>query len=138
MSEHNSVLHNMSAPPKSRLVIAPHRRSAVLLTFQLPPLSEENWKEEILSLCGVDSWIELKELSDRQLMSFEPPAAMSIIDVPADIADDSLLTIAILSRCIGNLFLLRRQQEFSLERLRQSITISDRRFIQKLVGLGEK
>ena len=136
--EHNSVLHNMSAPPKSRLVIAPHRRSKVLLTFQLPPLTTQGWREELLALCRLDDWETLKGKSDRQMMSFETPAAMSIIGVPADIVDDPLLTIAILSRCIGNLFLLRRQKDLSLERLSQSVTISDKGFIQKLVGLGEQ
>jgi len=100
-------------------------------------LSTQGWREELLALCRLDDWETLKGTSDRQMMSFEPPAAMSIIGVPADIVDDPLLTIAILSRCIGNLFLLRRQKDLSLERLSQSVTISDKGFIQKLVGLEE-
>ena len=48
MPETQSVLHNMSAPPKSRLVIAPHRQASVLLTFQLSFVSEDQWQQQLL------------------------------------------------------------------------------------------
>ena len=138
MLENHSVLHNMSAPPKSRLVIAPHRKSSVLLTFQLPFLSEENWQQKLLLLCAVQDWTELESKAEHQLLMYPIPPAMSIIRSPADIVDNPLLTVAILSRCVGNLFLLRRQPELLWNRLNQTITISDRQFIQHLVGLGQR
>ena len=138
MLETQSVLHNMSAPPKSRLVIAPHRQSSVLLTFQLSFVSEDQWQQQLLQQCGVQNWAELQCKTEHQLSMYPPPAAMSIIRNQADIVDNPLLAVAILSRCVGNLFLLRRQPELSWNRLSQSITISDRQFIQQLVGLGER
>ena len=137
MSEHRGLLHNMSAPPRSKLVIAPHRRSAVLLTFQLS-LKKEDWLIELLDQCQVDSVEELQKQAEKRLFEFNIPSAMSIIDTPASVVDDPLLTVAILSRCVGNLFLLRRKMELSYDRLTKSVTISDRRVIQQIVGMGEK
>ena len=62
--------------------------------------------------------------------------ALSKSGVSANQVDDPLLSVAILSRCIGNLFLHRREMELSLQRLSQSVTVSDRRFIQNVLGLG--
>ena len=136
MSEPRSLLHNMSAPPRSKLMIAPHRRGNVLLTFCLPPLTDE-WQEEVLELCAVQSLEELSRAADQRLLHFQPPAAMSIISSVANQVNDPLLSVAILSRCVGNLFLHRREMVLSFNRLSQSVTISDRRFIQNVVGLGE-
>ena len=135
MLEPRSLLHNMSAPPRSKLVIAPHRRGNVLLTFCLPPLTED-WQKDVLDCCGVDNIEDLKCLAEQRLLHFRPPAVMSIISSSANQVDDPLLSVAILSRCIGNLFLHRREMELSLQRLSQSVTVSDRRFIQNVLGLG--
>ena len=133
--EPKSLLHNMSAPPRSKLVIAPHRRGNVLLTFCLPPLTED-WQKDVLEWCDVDNLQELKCFAEQRLLHFHPPAVMSIISFPANKVDDPLLSVAILSRCVGNLFLHRREMELSRQRLSQSVTISDRRFIQNVLGLG--
>ena len=135
MSESSSVLHNMSAPPRSKLVIAPHRRGKVLLTVCLPPLSKD-WQTELLRWCGTNSLEETKLLAEQRLLHFQPPAAMVLIASSAPQVDDPLLSVAILSRCVGHLFLHRREMELSFQRLSQSVTIADRPFIQNVLGLG--
>ena len=141
MLEANSVLQNMSAPPRSKVVIAPHRRKQSeleCLSFYLPALKKRSWQEDLLEITGLKSLQEVQRLAEYYLVELQPPSVFPIIKRKAGQAVHPLLSVGILSRTVGNLFLQRRKPELIYAHLSRRVTIIDPDFIQRILSIEEK
>ncbi len=136
MLESHSLLQNMSAPPRSQVVIAPHRKErgyTESVSFFLPAIQKNTWEKDLCDITGLNSLQEIQAQSDHYFLELQPPYAFPIIKRKAGRAVHPLLSISILSRTIGSLFLARRVPELSYTRLNCRVTILDPDFIQKIL-----
>ena len=53
MREQGQALHNMSAPPRSQIQVAPNRRAGGVVRVTVPGIlrQELNWKQYIMEFC---------------------------------------------------------------------------------------
>ena len=141
MLDSHQLLQNMSAPPRSQVVIAPHRKErgyVESLSFYLPAIQKNTWQKDLLDITGLNSLQEIETQSDIYLLELQPPSAFPIIKRNTGRAVHPLLSIGILSRTIGSLFLARRVPELSYTRLNRRVTIIDPDFIKKILSIEQK
>ena len=109
MTTRRHLLHNMSQPPKTQVVIAPHRptRPAGLVLS----LSRDTWRAARRTLAeSATSDRTLDEHTRDRLRALGVPevAVVRSCERRATEPVDPILALAVFSRCTGSLFLLRR------------------------------
>ena len=57
MTEQGQALHNMSAPPRSQIQVAPNRSVGAVVRVMIPGVlrQELNWKQYIMDFCEVQN-----------------------------------------------------------------------------------
>ncbi len=150
-------LLNMSQPPRTRVVAAPHRAEARGLRLDLAdrlPEDGPDWHQRLCAAFGVDveAWAgeapedgkddpeakakrALTRLTADVLARRGAPAAAPLWEGRGRVAcDDPLLALAVLSRASGRVFLARRTPRFERERLARTRVASE----LLLPGEGER
>ena len=127
-------LHNMSAPPRSHVTIAPHRKNTTLVRVKLMGLLSQTteWQSHVLFQTGLSSWEELECRVNEIVVDIPPVIVMSGYHQSAKLEISPLDTVAILSRVIGNLYLSRTDPILSYERLSQQFVVGDPKVIEQL------
>lgn len=127
-------LHNMSAPPRSHVTIAPHRKNTTLVRVKLMGLLSQRaeWQSHVLFQTGLNSWEELECRVKEIVVDIPPVIVMSGYHQSAKLEISPLDTVAILSRVIGNLYLSRTDPILSYERLSQQFVVGDPKVIEQL------
>jgi hypothetical protein len=120
MQEITPALHNMSAPPRSQIHIAPHRTNQQLFGIRLfPAITEQHWKEQILAMTHCATWEELQTKADAAWLPFIPKHVMVLssgTDAENNILDP-LVCVSILSRSVGTMWMQQREPILSFDRL---------------------
>jgi len=136
LAEIGAALHNMSAPPMSQVVVAPHRQhrnDSPLVSFYLPLLNQNSWEEDILRRCKLSSLAEVQEQADFWLDQLNPPVAFPMAARVGGISIHPLLSIGILSRTVGSLFMRRRNPILSYSRVSLRVSVVDPKFIARIL-----
>ena len=120
-------LHNMSAPPRSRVQVAPNRRGRKVARVWVPGIMHSNsdWRQKTLEYCGLSDWDEMMHKADNVLSGLPPFFVMTNGDIKTTHRLQPLVTIALLSRTSGVLFQLHAKPMYTLERMRKGIKLSD-------------
>ena len=118
---HESILHNMSAPPRSRVVVAPNRKTPKQLRFRLEghPPKGPNYEERLAEAFGfasVEDMLQYDEALNEQLEITPILTTMRFTDNTIQV-NTPFINIFVLSRISGTLFMQRRKPEFSFERM---------------------
>lgn len=135
-----SLIHNMSQPPRTAVVIAPHRagpRTELVLS-----LGAQDWNAAFARLTeqaqeeGATG--DLAQWSAERLQGLGCPEVGLVRDEgrPVHEAVDPVLALAVLARCTGSLFLLRRQPRWDPPSIGQKrgLTVLDPALVQVLRG----
>ena len=133
-----SLIHNMSAPPRSKIILAPNIQETTFLAFSLLdlPAKQMDFPQQFLQFCGLSSYAQLLERLvhvDRTLRL----APILTLGTPTNTSQDvpGLFTsIALLSRSTGSLYMKRRKPHFSYERLSKTIYIPQHHFLHLCTG----
>ena len=137
MKEQRQVLHNMSAPPRSQIQVAPNRRAGAVVRVAIPGIlrQELNWKQYIMDYCEIERWDDLIEASNASLPTVPPMPPFFVMGgtkLKAKYQLDPLVTVALLARTAQNLCLLNAQPMYTFERLRQGRMLNDERVLKNL------
>lgn len=137
MTEQGNVLHNMSAPPRSQIQVAPNRKSSAIARVSIPGIlrQELDWKQYILDYCEIDSWEVLIGEADVVLPSVPPMPPFFVMGshkLKPDFQLDPLVTVALLARTAQNLCMMKAKPMYTFERLRQSRMLNDPRVLAHL------
>ena len=107
-----SLLQNMSAPPRSKIVVAPNKIQLTYWELSLPQLPEasSNFEEELVKQFGFKTPQELIGAVHQTLSTYPlPPIAMITSKASeSKVHPDPLLVLGILARSTGNLYMARR------------------------------
>ena len=120
-----SLLHNMSAPPRSKVVVAPNRKTPKQLRFRLEkyPPKGPNYEERLAHTFGfadVDDLLQYDEALNEQLDITPILTTMRFTDNTIQV-NTPFINLFVLSRISGTLFMQRRKPEFSYERMSKKI-----------------
>jgi hypothetical protein len=126
--DRQQLLHNMSAPPKSTLHVAPgrtRRQTAVAALGDLLPKDGPDFPARLAARLGLGDGLEstealnrLEEATARALDAHQVPVAAVVVLPTRDGPRlPALLSVALLSRCSGRLMLRERSPLFTHERL---------------------
>ena len=137
MREQGQALHNMSAPPRSQIQVAPNRRAGGVVRVTVPGIlrQELNWKQYIMEFCEMQTWDALIEAANAALPSIPPMPPFFVMGgnkLKPEYQLDPLMTIALLARTTQNLCLLNAKPMYTFERLRQGRMINDERVLKNL------
>lgn len=129
-----SMIHNMSAPPRSHITIAPHRGNASFVRIKLMGLVSQTreWKAYVLRKTGMNSWEDLEVRVRSVVVDIPPVLVMAKYQPNAKLEVNPIHTVAILSRVIGNLYLQRTEPILSYERLSQHFVVGEPKMIEQL------
>lgn len=129
-----SMIHNMSAPPRSHITIAPHRGNASFVRIKMVGLGSQTreWQSYVLRKTGMDSWADLEARVRVVTADLPPVIIMARYQPNAKMELNPIQTVAILSRVIGNLYLQRTEPILSYERLSQQFVVGDPKIIEQL------
>jgi len=104
------LIHNMSAPPVSKISIGSHRQGKTIIEIRATcfPTEQPQWDQTLALQLGYNSPRDLIAAANQALLRLNPPpVAVTTKGAKAThIIDDPLLAIAILPRCMGHLFML--------------------------------
>ncbi len=133
-------LHNMSAPPRSQIQVAPNRQPGRAVRVWIPNMSSllqnsASWEEQVLEFTDCEDWPSLIQESTNALNkipSLPPFFVMGGSDLKSTHSIKPLLVVAILARTAKNLCMLNAQPLYTFERLRQSRIINDQRVLAQL------
>lgn len=126
-----NLLHNMSAPPRSTIVVAPgiHRpRMIVLAAHDWLPHDGSGFLARLCEAAGLgvpaDPMTRLVDVTAELLVGIDAPAA-AVLQIGGDArpCSDRLLTLAILSRASDRLFLRARTPRFDHTSLARTVSI---------------
>lgn len=131
-----NLIHNMSAPTKSSVVVARGIHLDRIQVFSAAAWLPENGPDYLSSLCAIaglgtpeDPLARLTEATRELLATIAAPAAAILVPaVRARPTADRLLTLAVLSRSSERLFLLSRTPRFTLGDLQRTIALTDAAF----------
>jgi hypothetical protein len=108
-----SLLHNMSQPPRTEVVIAPHRAGRPQgFVLRLSPADRRAALAQLRTeVGGSTDPLKLAAWTAERLQALGCPEVGVVRREPRSAHEDvdPVLGLAVLSRCFGNLFLLRRQ-----------------------------
>lgn len=133
------LLHNMSAPPRSHVVVAPGiqpQKSRFLWTTDWLPKDGSSFLVRLCREAGLgapaDPIQRLVEETEALLVRIHAPAAAVLSSgTSTRPCADRLLALAVLSRSSDRLFLRARTPRFDHASLARSIAISDPAFFQE-------
>ena len=127
------LLHNMSAPPRSKIILAPNIQETTFLAFSLDDLPEENadFEENFLRFCQQPSYTALNQKILEVEKTLQLPPILTLASPPQKSVPISGLisAIALLVKSSGSLYMQRRKPIFSYPRLSRSVYISHHHFI---------
>ena len=137
MTEQGQALHNMSAPPRSQIQVAPNRKPGSVVQVAIPGILQPHldWKQYIMDFCEEDTWEDLMALADAVLPSTPPMPPFFVMGagkLKPDYQFDPLVTVALLARTAQNLCLLNSKPMYTFERLRQARRLNDEKVIKHL------
>ena len=118
--------------------MAPHRKNrenAPLVSFYLPSLNENTWEEELLQRCKINSLSELQKQADFWMERLDPPVAFPLTTRIGGRSIHPLLSVGILSRVVGNLFLKRRSPELIYSRMSLRVSITEAKFVERILAI---
>ena len=74
--EEQHFIHNMSAPPRSKIAIGSHRKDREIVSVQLDrlPDEQENWDRVLALQYGYNSPDAFIQAADQHLHTLSPPA----------------------------------------------------------------
>lgn len=129
-----SMIHNMSAPPRSHITIAPHRGNASFVRLKLMGFCSQtkDWRAFVLQQTGMRTWVDLEEHIHSVSVDIPQIMVMSSYKTTAAMELNPVDAVFILSRVIGNLYLHRTDPILSYERLSKQFVIGDPRIIEQL------
>lgn len=136
------LLHNMSQPPSSRVVIAPNRFARRCYGFTFPEALLYRWGHQPTVLCrrlGIP-WERGHALeaiaahTEALLDRIDFPAVLPLVEARCIPTDDLPpdLVLAIVSRCGGRLFLRHRTPRLDNSTLRRTWVCNDPRLLEAL------
>jgi len=127
-----SLLHNMSAPPRSKIIIAPNRKNLPQLRFHCKelPSNDIGFQKNLAKMYSCESFEELIDKCEAVCKELSlPPIINTMKATKAFIQMDApFTTLALMSRTIGTLYLERRKPQFIYVRLKQPIFFSQQAF----------
>ena len=127
-----SPLHNMSAPPVSKIVIAPNRQSLPQLRFQLSalPSNDIHFAANLLHQYECENINELVTRCEAVLQELKLAPVINTMKATKNciLVDAPFTTLALMSKTIGTLFLSRRKSQYTYERLKAPIFFSQQAF----------
>lgn len=133
-----SVLHNMSAPPRSQIVIAPNKTPPAQVLFSLSSIpTKGSYFIDILShMYGFEGQEELIAADARLHDTLQITPIMTTMSGTENVvaAENPLFIIYILARTTGTLFMKRRKPDFSYERMSQQVRLPQHGFEHYLYG----
>ena len=137
MTEQRQLLHNMSAPPRSQIQVAPNRKGGTIVRVAIPGVLQQDlkWKRYIMDFCEVDTWDTLIECANDALPKVPPLPPFFVLGtnkLKVNHQLDPLITVALLARTAQNLCLLNAKPMYTFERLRQGRILNDERVLQHL------
>lgn len=137
MTEQGQALHNMSAPPRSQIQVAPNRSVGAVVRVMIPGIlrQELNWKQYIMDFCEIQKWDDLMEAANEALPKVPPMPPFFVMGgkkLKPEYQLDPLVTVALLARTTQNLCLLNAKPMYTFERLRQGRMLNDERVIKNL------
>ena len=137
MIEQGQAWHNMSAPPRSQIQVAPNRKKGSIVRIAIPGVLQQelNWKQYIMDFCEVDTWDNLMQYANDALPNVPPLPPFFVMgtnQLNPKYQLDPLVTVALLARTAQNLCLLNAKPMYTFERLRQGRMLNDERVVQHL------
>jgi hypothetical protein len=134
------LLHNMSAPPVSRVVVAPRYQARPRVGFRLVTRLLRGWRGDPETLLarlsldaeatGGDALAALQLHTDAVLDRLCIPAVVPLVPREGPpLRGHALLHVAFVSRCAGQVFLRRRSPRFDLDALTREWTTVDERVL---------
>ena len=137
MIEKGQAWHNMSAPPRSQIQVAPNRKGGAVVRVAIPSVLQQHldWKQYIMDFCEVDTWDNLMQRANDALPTVPPLPPFFVMGankLKAEYQLDPLVTVALLARTAQNLCLLNAKPMYTFERLRQGRMLNDQRVIRHL------
>ena len=137
MIEKGQAWHNMSAPPRSQIQVAPNRKGRAIVRIAIPGVLQQSldWKQYIMDFCEVDTWDNLIQHANDALPKVPPLPPFFVMGAKkmnAEYQLDPLVTVALLARTAQNLCLLNAKPMYTFERLRQGRMLNDDRVTQHL------
>ena len=137
MREQGQALHNMSAPPRSQIQVAPNRSAGSVIRVAIPGIlqRELNWKQYIMDFCEIERWDDLIQAANEALPKTPPMPPFFVMGtkkLKPKYQLDPLVTVALLARTAQNLCLLNVTPMYTFERLRQGRMLNDERVLQHL------
>ena len=125
--EPTQCLHNMSAPPRSSVQVAPNRKNRKVARVWIPGVMNPHadWRQRTLDYCGLSDWDELMHQADTVLSGLPPFFVMTNGDIHTTHRLKPIVTIALLARTSGVLFQFHAKPMYTFERMRQGIKLSD-------------
>ena len=139
-TEKTPLIHNMSAPPVSKISIGGHRKDREIVEIKACgfPENSEKWERSLANHLGYTSPCALIEDANALLLSlFPPPISVTTKGAkPTQTITDPLLAIAILPRCIGHLFMIKTPISLQYRFFQNSVCFSGQ--IAKCLARGEK
>lgn len=104
------LIHNMSAPPVSKISIGGHRKGREIVEIKASGFPKDcaNWQRKLAEYLGYTSPSKLIEDAEALMTSLALPPVSVIIKgaKPTLTLTHPLLAIAILPRCMGHLFMV--------------------------------
>ena len=137
MIEKGQAWHNMSAPPRSQIQVAPNRKGGAVVRIAVPGVLQQSldWKQYIMDFCEVDTWDNLIQYANDALPKVPPLPPFFVMGAKKMKAEHQLaplVTVALLARTAQNLCLLNAKPMYTFERLRQGRMLNDQRVIRHL------
>ena len=133
-----SLLHNMSAPPRSKVIVAPNRKTPKQLRFRLDghPEKGSNYEKRLAKKFGfrsVDDLLQYDEALNEQLDITPILTTMRFTDNTFQV-NSPFINLFVLSRVSGTLFMRRRRPEFSYNRMSKKIYLPLHGFLHYFDG----
>ena len=133
-----SLLHNMSAPPRSRVVVAPNKKTPQQLRFRLEgfPPKGSNYEQRLAEAFGfadVDALLAFDAELNERLDITPIMTTMRFTDNTIQV-NTPLINIFVLSRISGTLFMCRRSPEYSFVRMSKKIFLPAHGFSNHFEG----
>ena len=128
-----SLLHNMSAPPRSKIILAPNIQETTFLSFSLDDLPDENadFAQNFLQFCKHPSYESLTQKLTEVEKTLQLAPILTLASPPSkSIPIEGLFSaVALLVKSTGSLYMQRRKPIFSYTRLSKSIYIPHHHFL---------
>jgi hypothetical protein len=133
-----SCLHNMSAPPRSKIIVAPNKKALPQLRFRLHefPPKGKNYAHRLAEMFHFNNIQALLDFdaSLRKKLSITPIMSTIKFNDNTIQVNTPLINLFVLSRTSGTLFMLRRTPEYTYARMSRKIFLPLHGFSQHFDG----